>query len=67
MRCFFIKDGHVTGVHFLDKDTDVGLLAQAQKAFFTRVGHSSLDGFEIWEGARFVARFPEDLKSPVTH
>jgi hypothetical protein len=66
MRCFFMKDGHITAVQLLNSDTDDGLVEQATKAFYAKGGRGAADGFEVWDGPRFVSRFPPDLITPPT-
>lgn len=64
MRCYFMKDGHITAVRILNRDSDKGLLEQAKIAFYGEGGRATADGFEIWDGPRFVFRFPTDLNTP---
>lgn len=64
MRCFFMKDGHITSVQILTADTDTGLVEQARTAFYAKGGRSIADGFEVWDGPRFVSRFPSDVPTP---
>lgn len=64
MRCFFMKNGHITAVQMLDASDDDGLVEQARKAFYAKGGRSAVDGFEVWDGPRFVFRFPDDLTTP---
>jgi hypothetical protein len=54
MRCFFMKNGHIAAVEFLSRDDDPGRIAEAA-ALFQAKGQG-MDGFEVWEGARFVYR-----------
>ena len=53
-----MKDGQISAVQQLKADTDTGLIEQATKAFYERGGRSAADGFEVWDGQRFVFRYP---------
>ena len=59
MRCYFMKDGHILSASLLgDQDDDEGHIRQAQD-LFEKVGKRlDADGFEVWNGPRFVFRFP---------
>lgn len=67
MRCFFLKDGHIKSVKFLNANSDDVLIEQAREAFYAHGGRSFADGFEVWEGPRFIFRFPSDLTTPTAH
>jgi hypothetical protein len=56
-----MKDGQISSVQPLKPDTDAGLIEQATKAFYERGGRSAADGFEVWDGQRFVFRFPASV------
>jgi hypothetical protein len=64
MRCFFLKGGHIIAVQLLNADTDDGLVDQAKAAFYANGGRSAADGYEVWDGKRFIFRFPSDLPTP---
>lgn len=64
MRCYFMKDGRITAVEILRQDDDPGLIVQSRKLFAEKGKAFGQDGFEVWDGARFVFRFPPDLKTP---
>lgn len=68
MRCYFMKHGHIAAVEFLKKTDDEGRVAEALELFAENGIRLGADGFEIWDGARFVFRFPErscpEVKTP---
>lgn len=64
MRCYFMRDGHITAVEVLRQDDDPGLIRQSRKLFTEKGQPLGQDGFEVWDGSRFVFRFPPDLKTP---
>lgn len=59
MRCYFMKDGHISGVAFLEKTTDEDRIAEGRRLFEARGKKDGSQGFEIWDGPRFVYRYPE--------
>jgi hypothetical protein len=59
MRCYFMRDGHIAAVEFLTEPTDEGRIAEAKRLFVTKGLDYHADGFEVWDGARFVYQFPE--------
>jgi len=53
MPCYFLRDGHVAGVEVLPLGlSDEGAIARAHVLLSKRKG--PLDGFEVWDRARFV-------------
>lgn len=64
MRCYFMKDGHITAVEMLGQDNDDGRIKRAKELFDTKGKQLGAEGFEVWDGGRFVFRFPADLKTP---
>jgi hypothetical protein len=60
MRCYFMKDGRIASVVFLGASTDDARVTEAKKSFAANRSKYHADGFEVWDGARFVYRFPED-------
>ena len=64
MRCYFMKDGHITKVEMLSENNDEGRIKQARELFDAQGKQLGADGFEVWDGGRFVFRFPADLKTP---
>jgi hypothetical protein len=64
MRCYFMRDDHIIGARLLNYDDDEGHIGQARKLFELVGKHLAAEGFEVWNGPRFVFRFPPDLKTP---
>lgn len=59
MRCYFMRDGHIDSVKILTATDDVGRIAEALEHFETSGMKSGATGFEVWDGPRFIYRFPE--------
>lgn len=59
MRCYFMRDGHIAAVEVLVDVSDAAAIAQAQALFAER--REKYGGFEVWDRARFVYRFPADV------
>lgn len=59
MRCYFKREGRIEGVEFLKTASDDDLIQQA-KALFAEQAPLKYDGFEVWDGKRFVYREPWD-------
>ena len=55
MRCYFMRGGRIEGVTFLKSGPDDALIQEARSAFEQRAGQL-FDGFEVWDGTRFVFR-----------
>lgn len=55
MRCFFMRAGRIAGVTFLKSGPDDALTQEARRAFEQHKGQQ-FDGFEVWDGTRFVYR-----------
>jgi len=55
-----MRDGHIAAVELLTDASDAAALAQARKLFEER--KDKYAGFEIWDRARFVHRFPAETK-----
>ena len=60
MRCYFMKDGRITNVVFLGASTDDARVTEAKKSFEANRRKYLADSFEVWDGARFVYRFPDE-------
>ena len=59
MRCYLMRNGHIAAVEILKETDDAKCIIEA-KTHFVADGHKyEADGFEIWDAARFVYRFPE--------
>ena len=51
--CYFLRDGHIAGVEMMSFGlSDEGAIARAHVLLSKRRG--PLDGFEVWDRARFV-------------
>lgn len=59
MRCYLMREGHIEAVEFLSSTDDAGRIEEARLAFESRGPKYRADGFEVWDGGRFVYRFPE--------
>ena len=59
-----MKDGHIAGVEFLDATDDQALIDEARKLFEASAKGRGADGFEVWDGPRFVFRYPERFIQP---
>ena len=57
MRCFFMKDGRICGVEYLHASDDQARIAEALELFKTKGAAIGSEGFEVWDGTRFVYRF----------
>ena len=55
MRCYFMRGGRIEGVTFLKPGPDDALIKEARTAFAQHAGQQ-FDGFEVWDGSRFVYR-----------
>jgi hypothetical protein len=57
MRCFFLRDGRIADFEMLTPGlSDEDAIAQAHILFSKRKG--PFEGFEVWDGARVVFRYP---------
>lgn len=57
MRCYFMRDGHITAVEVVEADTDAEAVQLAIKVFYDRhTADRPYDGFELWDGSRIVHR-----------
>ena len=63
MRCYLYRAGHIVAVEILAAGSDDALIQQARAAFEPR--KHEFDGFEIWDRARFIYRFPEPLPDSI--
>jgi len=54
-----MKDGHIAAVEFLTASDDQARIAEARTLFEAQGRQRGSDGFEVWDGPRFIARFPE--------
>ena len=58
MRCYFMKNGRIAGVEFLKATEDCDRVAEARQLFKARGEPQGAEGFEVWDGARFIYRYP---------
>jgi hypothetical protein len=63
MRCYLMKNCHITSVEFLKTTEDAERIAEAHKLFEAKGKMKGADGFEVWDGPRFLYRYPEEPKS----
>ena len=56
MRCYFMRGDTIEGVTFLKSAPDQELIRQARTLFVARAKAEQFDGFEVWDGNRFVYR-----------
>ena len=64
MRCYFMKDGHIAAVEPLTQTTDEGRIAEARELYRLKGEPRGAEGFEVWDGGRFVYRFPIEPVQP---
>jgi hypothetical protein len=59
MRCYFMRGGHIHKVEMLASTDDQGRIAEARRLFEASHKERAWEGFEVWEGERFVYAFPD--------
>jgi hypothetical protein len=59
MRCFFTQNGRIRTVDLLSPTDDPSRIEEAHRLFETKGNEWGADGFEVWDGRRFLYRFPE--------
>lgn len=57
MRCYLFRGGHIAAVETLKEGSDEALVEQARALFEN--SERDYQGFEVWDRARFVYRYPE--------
>lgn len=57
MRCYLFRKGHIAAVEVLNGASDDAVVEQARTVFEER--KTDYEGFEVWENARFIYRYPE--------
>lgn len=62
MRCFFMRAGRIESVEFLTTQSDADRIAEATGLFEKKGKPNGADGFEVWDGSRFLYRFPDPPK-----
>lgn len=60
MRCYFLKQGRIAAVELLSQTTDEGRIAEARELFTLKGVPRGAEGFEVWDRARFIYRYPEE-------
>jgi hypothetical protein len=56
VRCFFMKQGHITAVEMLPGLNDKEAIEKSHQLFEARKDEAGYEGFEVWERARMVLR-----------
>ena len=64
MRCYFMKQGHIAGVEFMHSKTDEACIAEAREAYKLNGEPRGAEGFEVWDGPRFLYRYPHAPPQP---
>lgn len=59
MRCYFMRGGHIQAVELLSALDDAGRIEEARRLFQTSAKAQNAEGFEVWDGPRFIYRYPE--------
>jgi hypothetical protein len=59
MRCYFMRGGHIASVEPLPGLTDREAVEKAHALFAER--KRRFDGFEVWDMARVIIRWPEPV------
>lgn len=62
MRCYLMRGTSISNVEFLSHGTDEDLIRQGLAAF-ERHAARAYDGFEVWDGIRFVYRYVAATKT----
>jgi len=57
MRCYLFRRGHIAAVEMLKDGSDETIVGEARALFDKR--ERDYEGFEVWDCARFVYRYPE--------
>jgi hypothetical protein len=63
MRCFFMQGGHIAAVELLENAADDDAAIRQSRAMFVSRIRLGFDGFEVWDRARRVYRYPEPDES----
>jgi hypothetical protein len=59
MRCYLMKRGHIASVTPLPGVTDDMAVAKCHQ-ILAASAKDRFDGFEVWDMARFILRYPAD-------
>jgi hypothetical protein len=57
-----MKDGHIAAVEYLTKITDDERISESKEIFEAKGKPRGAEGFEVWDGPRFLYRYPEEPK-----
>jgi hypothetical protein len=60
MRCFFMRNGRICAVEYLQENEDSKRIEEAHGLFAARRESLNAEGFELWDGTRFIYRFVMD-------
>ncbi len=59
MRCYFMRKGNIVGVEILPDDiSDADAVERAKQLFEEQRQQGRYEGFELWDRARFIHRWP---------
>ena len=61
MRCYLIRMGRIENVAILHEGDDSALIAESSAIFESKKEALGVEGFEVWDQARFVYRYPENI------
>ena len=64
MRVYFVKSGHILAVRNLTANDDAARIAEARDLFESDGKKREAEGFEVWDGSRFVYRYPAPNGNP---
>lgn len=59
MRCYLMKNGHIFAVEPLQEASDEARIQTSRELFEAKGLPRGADGFEVWDGPRFVYRYPD--------
>ncbi len=57
-----MKNGQIAAVEYLTKTDDDERIAEASGLFTLKGVPRGADGFEVWDGPRFLYRFPPGVQ-----
>jgi hypothetical protein len=61
MRCYFMRAGHIAGVEAIPGFPDDETVRQAHELFAELQKAHAYDGFEVWDLARMVFKYPTPI------
>jgi hypothetical protein len=56
MRCYFMRYGDIVAAEALTGKSDEAAIEQARALFAARMSTDPVDGFEVWDRTRVIAR-----------